>query len=311
MKNAAARNLMAAAAAVATVNAFCGVPVATADEAVIHTFGSAAELINGDVVQAWTISDLRPSSDAIPYPVTGTLWEATATDEAIRGSVQPVVSNLNARARSGQTYRVLFGAATPQGVNPAVLAQGQKTTGKIYFDVVGGDSPDSVFYSAAGGPDLAVWVAPPPAPPRPSSSGAGANAGSPIAAAPAATPAGGAASSAASSATSPTTPVPAAAPAAAGSQGTPIQEGSQGTPIQEGSQGTPISPPTAGTTPAPPTTAAAPPAPSTNTGVSPTPAAAEQTPAAQGSAGTPVPHGSGQTAGTAAPTTTAAVPPPA
>lgn len=68
--------------------------------------------------------------------------EATATDQAIQGSATPILSNLNAKARSGQTYRVLFGVATPQGVNPATLAQGQKTTGKVYFDVVG-DGPDS------------------------------------------------------------------------------------------------------------------------------------------------------------------------
>ena len=74
-------------------------------------------------------------------------------------------SNFNARARSGQTYRVLFGVATPQGVNPSTLGQGESTTGTIYFDVTG-DAPDSVVYNA-GGPDLAVWVQPPPVPQRP------------------------------------------------------------------------------------------------------------------------------------------------
>ena len=108
-------------------------PTASADDSVIHSLGSPAELANGDIVQAWTVGDLKPSSDAIPYPVAGTLWEATATDHAIRGTVVPIVSNLNARARSGQTYRVLFGVATPQGVNPSTLPQGQKTTGKVYF----------------------------------------------------------------------------------------------------------------------------------------------------------------------------------
>jgi Domain of unknown function (DUF1942) len=86
-------------------------------------------------------------TDRIPQPVAGTLWEATATDDAIEGSATPIVSNLNARARSGETCRVLFGVATPQGVNPATLPQGQETTGKVYFDVVG-DSPDSVVYNA-------------------------------------------------------------------------------------------------------------------------------------------------------------------
>ncbi|WP_264078761.1 MPT63 family protein [Mycobacterium szulgai] len=148
------------------------VPVASADESVIHQLGTPAQLVNGDVVQAWTITNLKPSTDSIPYPVAGTLWEAAATDVAVNGTVQPVVSNLKARAHSGQTYWVLFGVATPQGVNPATLSQGQQTTGKVYFDVTG-DVPDSVVYNA-GGPDLVVWVQPPPSStPQNASSGSG------------------------------------------------------------------------------------------------------------------------------------------
>ena len=119
--------VMAAAATVSII----GAPIASAEDVTTTTVGSQAKLVDGNVIQGWTISDLRPSSDAIPYPVAGTLWEATATDEALQGSATPIVSNLNARARSGETYRVLFGVATPQGVNPATLAQGQKTTGKV------------------------------------------------------------------------------------------------------------------------------------------------------------------------------------
>jgi hypothetical protein len=66
-----------------------------------------------------------------------------ATDQAIQGAATPIVSNLNARAQSGQTYRAQFGVATPQGVNPATLGPGEETTGKVYFDVTG-DKPDSV-----------------------------------------------------------------------------------------------------------------------------------------------------------------------
>nr|WP_322791046.1 DUF1942 domain-containing protein [Mycolicibacterium poriferae] len=82
--------------------------------------------------------------------------EATATNTAVAGTVQPIVSDLNARARNGDTYRTLFLVATPQGVNPAALAQGQQTSGKIYFDVTGAQ-PDSVVYND-GGRDLAVWL---------------------------------------------------------------------------------------------------------------------------------------------------------
>ena len=146
-------NALATAAAVAAAGSvgIIGAPIASADDATT-TIGSQAKLMDGNVVQGWTITDLKTSTDPIPYPVAGTLWEATATDEAIQGSATPIVSNLNARAKSGQTYRVLFGVATPQGVNPATLAQGEKTTGKVYFDVTG-DTPDSVVYNA-GGQDL-------------------------------------------------------------------------------------------------------------------------------------------------------------
>ena len=155
-------NALATAAAVAAAGSvgIIGAPIASADDATT-TIGSQAKLMDGNVVQGWTITDLKTSTDPIPYPVAGTLWEATATDEAIQGSATPIVSNLNARAKSGQTYRVLFGVATPQGVNPATLAQGEKTTGKVYFDVTG-DTPDSVVYNA-GGQDLVVWLQAPPA----------------------------------------------------------------------------------------------------------------------------------------------------
>jgi hypothetical protein len=188
-------------------------------------------------VQGWTITDLRPSSDPILYPVNGTLWEATATAEAIQGTPTPIVSNLNARSKSGQTYRVLFGVASPQGVNPATLGQGEKTTGKVYFDVTG-DAPDAVVYSA-GDQDLLAWVPTPAAAPA---------------------------------ATAPGTPLPASAEAApgaplpVGSQGTPLPAGSQGTPLPAGAQGTPLPAGSQGT----PATAVTPPTPVTTVPPAPT-----------------------------------------
>ncbi|HKO34613.1 MAG TPA: DUF1942 domain-containing protein, partial [Candidatus Limnocylindria bacterium] len=73
--------------------------------------GSQAKLTDGNVVQGWTVTGLKVSTDTIPHAVQGTLWEATATDEALQGSATPIVSNFNARARDGQTYRALFGVA--------------------------------------------------------------------------------------------------------------------------------------------------------------------------------------------------------
>lgn len=224
--------MWAAAAAGAAALALAGAPLAGADADVKH-LGQPGELVNGTVVQHWTVTELKPSSDAIPYRPVGTLWEATATDEAISGSVTPIVANLNARARNGETYRVLFGVATAQGVNPSTIAQGEKTTGKIYFDVTG-EQPDSVVYND-GGTDLLVWVPAPPATGATSSTPAytstsPATSATPQDAAPAAEPAAvpGA----------PEAQTPEGMPA--GSSGTPLPEGSSGTPLPEGSSGTPL-----------------------------------------------------------------------
>ena len=253
-------NALATAAAVAAAGSvgIIGAPIASADDATT-TIGSQAKLMDGNVVQGWTITDLKTSTDPIPYPVAGTLWEATATDEAIQGSATPIVSNLNARAKSGQTYRVLFGVATPQGVNPATLAQGEKTTGKVYFDVTG-DTPDSVVYNA-GGQDLVVWLQAPPAPrpslrtrrlpraarhrPRRRRLRDPCRRHADSAAAPAAPlPTG-----------SSGTPLPAGSagtPVPTGSVGTPVPSGSQGTPLPAGSRGTPLPPGSPAGTPLPP-----------------------------------------------------------
>jgi len=316
---------VAAAAAFGAIG-FVGTPIAAADDLTTTTIGNEARLTNGNVVQGWTITNLKPSTDVIPYPVAGTLWEATATDQAIEGTVTPIVSNLNARAKSGETYRVLFGVATPQGVNPSTLAQGQQTTGKVYFDVVG-DTPDSVVYNA-GGQDLLVWVQPPPQ--LPTQRGGGSYSSSPASSATPATPA--------TPAAVPGAPIGAEAVPApgavlpAGSAGTPIPAGSQGTPIA-GSQGTPV-PGTTPTTPAPLGTEGAPQPASVQAGTAPTgsqgtplPAGAPAavTPGASVPAVAPAPAGAPAAAGTpavaatpapatapaAAPSTTVIVPPPA
>ena len=270
MKITSFSTVLTAAAAVAAAGAV-GTPTAFAEGADTQSLGSQAKLENGDVIQGWTVGNLRPSSDTIPYPVNGQLWEATATDQAIQGAVTPIVSNFNARAGGGQTYRALFGAATPQGVNPATIAQGEQTSGKVYFDVTG-DSPDSVVYNA-GGQDLLLWVQPPPAPqtstaPRyatPYQSGSEASSAPATTAAPTSTAAPG---------------QPPAAPAAA--EGTEPPVAAQGTPLPAGSQGTPL-----------PASAEGAPLPA-STGTAPLPAGSQGTPMAAGSQGTPLPAGSEQ-----------------
>lgn len=245
---------------------------------------------NGDVLQGWTISNLKVSTDVIPHATQGTLWEATATDEAIRGTVIPIVSNFNARSASGEDYRVLFGVATAQGVNPSTLAQGQKTTGKVYFDVTGAD-PTSIVYRA-GGEDLLLWNRPAPA------VGAGS---STRYVGPASSSAIADSNAAADAAGAPSAAVPTGQP---GSQVPTSPVGRQGTPLGE----TPAAGGVPGTVPAGDLPAEAPAggAPS-----APVPQAPQATPAAPaGSVGTPLPEGLPHGQGSPAPTTTPVVPAP-
>ena len=148
--------LLTAAGAVAIF----GAPAAAADDAEITVtpIGTEAELVDGAVVQAWTVLELQPSFDFIPYQAQGTLWEAVVTDEAVQGSVTPIVSDFNARADGGDNYRALFQVPTTLGISPATIAQGQEASGKIYFDVTGAD-PSSVVYNSLG-QDLIVWEQP-------------------------------------------------------------------------------------------------------------------------------------------------------
>jgi hypothetical protein len=298
--------IAAATIAAAGSIGFVGAPVAFADPTT-QNLGSQGKLEDGNVVQGWTVSNLKVSSDTIPHAVNGTLWEATATDQAIQGGATPIVSNFNARARNGDTYRVLFGAATPQGVNPATLAQGEKTTGKIYFDVTGA-APDSVVYNA-GGQDLLTWVQ------APASSGTGGGTGW----RPSSTSGGSGATTSGTTGAAAATPAPAvgaetkpAQPAAVqGAPGTTATEGSQGTPLPAGSQGTPIADGTTAGTPVPAGTpaAAGTPVPAGSQGT-PLPAQGQPIPAAT-EGGAPAAAAPASPAPAAAPTTTPTPVPPA
>ncbi|MEO6794448.1 MAG: MPT63 family protein [Mycobacterium sp.] len=215
-----------AAAALAAAGAL-GTGIAAADpdtatDAATYPIGAQGTVPEGPGVHGWTINDLRPSPDAIPYQPRGTLWEATATDEAIQGTVFPIVANLNARSASGQNYQSLFTVPTPQGIVPMGLTQGQKTSGKVYFDVTG-DAPNSLVYQT-GGNDLIRWMAPAPQAPAaaaaapqsqtPATGGNGHRAPTPPRA----------------PSSQPARPRP-ATPPPAGSSGTPLPEGSSGTPL--------------------------------------------------------------------------------
>jgi hypothetical protein len=287
--------ITALAATVATSGAvgIISTPIALAETST-QTIGSQGKLVDGNVIQAWTISNLKPSEDVIPHQVSGTLWEATATDQAMQGAATPIVSNLNARAQSGQTYRALFGVATPQGVNPATLGPGEETSGKVYFDVTG-DKPDSVVYNA-GGQDLLAWVQPPPSVPRTGTPSGPYQPASPAVSEPATTTTPAPAPAAAGATAAPTTTV--VTPAPAGSQGRPLPAGSQGTPLPPGSEGTPL----------PPGTELTPVRASPEGATRPASVQEAPVPAPQGSQGTPLAPGSEGTP--VAPTTTTVVPAP-
>jgi hypothetical protein len=103
----------------------------------IKPFGQPESLndqATGAPMITYTVHGLNPSSDAVFH--NGQLYEANVTFE---GGV-PITPMFNARAESGQNYRVVGGGVP----------------GKIYFDVVG-DTPNSVVYND-GTQDLLAWV---------------------------------------------------------------------------------------------------------------------------------------------------------
>jgi hypothetical protein len=125
----------------------------------IKPFGVRETLkdIWGTTEIGYTVDNLVPSTDPVPAEINGRLYEATVTIDDIEGSVMPQVQDFNARALSGANYRVLTNASSLGGQ----MGQGDKTTGKLYFDVVG-DIPNSVVYND-GSQDVMAWFSPPPA----------------------------------------------------------------------------------------------------------------------------------------------------
>lgn len=127
--------LAAVAIGMATSTAF---PASAANN--IKTYGQPESLndVYGNPMITYTVLGLKPSSDAVFH--NGRLYEATVN---VDGGI-PLAALFNARAQSGQNYRVIGGGLP----------------GKLYFDVVG-DTPNSVVYND-GVQDLLVWVSPQP-----------------------------------------------------------------------------------------------------------------------------------------------------
>ena len=246
--------------------------------------------------QQWNVTTLAPSGDRIDYTPVGTLWEATATGT---GAGVPFIPGFSARI-GGESYPVLWGVATPRGVNPSGLDAGESVTGKLYFDVTGA-RPNQVAFGDGNGPEK-VW--------GPWQSGPGAMPQTPAKPAivrPNSVPAPMPAQSAAPKAA----PAPAAAPAT-GSTGTPI---SAGTPAAAEAPAAATPAPAAATpapaAPATPVPAAATPAPAAPASATPAaPAPASATPAPASTAPSPAPT-SGSAGTPLTPPTTTVVPVPA
>jgi len=130
--------VVAATAIAFSFGAVTAAPAGAANN--IKTFGTPESLndVYGNPMITYTVEGLRKSSDAVPH--NGRLYEAMVTND---GGV-PIAALFNARAESGQNYRIIGGGIP----------------GKIYFDVVG-DTPNSVVYND-GVQDLLVWVSPKP-----------------------------------------------------------------------------------------------------------------------------------------------------
>lgn len=145
------------AVGIATLSVLTAATAAAAPN--IQRFGTSEQLVDsgGAVVTNYTVNGLQPSNVVIPgYAPAGKLWQANVSVAANRGTVTPLISEFNARAANGQTYRVIDTVPTPNGVNPGPIPQGGKANGTVYFDVTGAP-PDGVVYNN-GVQDLLIWT---------------------------------------------------------------------------------------------------------------------------------------------------------
>lgn len=121
-------------------------------------FGTSEQLVDGPLITNYTVSNLQPASVTIPgYTPQGQLYQANVTAQANSGAVTPVVADFNARAASGQQYRVIDTVPVPNGLTPAPILQGNQSTGTLYFDVTGAQ-PNQVVYND-GTQDVLLWTA--------------------------------------------------------------------------------------------------------------------------------------------------------
>ena len=118
---------------------------------------ASESLIDGSLVTAYTVSNLQPSSVAIPgYTPKGTLYQADISARSDGGVVTPMVRDFSARGPNGQTYKLIDKVEVPNGLNPAPITQGSESSGTLYFDVTGAP-PNGVVYND-GLQDILIWT---------------------------------------------------------------------------------------------------------------------------------------------------------
>ena len=100
----------------------------------------------------YTVTNFGPSTAAVGH--AGRLYEATLTVQAFGSAVNPYIDRFYTRAETGDGNPAIVYA--PGGINAAQLPPGGRTTGKLYFDVIG-DTPNSVVYND-GTRDILAWV---------------------------------------------------------------------------------------------------------------------------------------------------------
>lgn len=136
-----------------------GAGIASAAPPTVQSLGTSESLFDGPMVTNYTVNNLQPSNAVIPgYTPQGKLYQADVTVRSDGGTVTPLISDFNARAADGTTYRVIDTVPVPNGVPPAPLNQGQQANGEIYFDVTG-QPPNGVVYND-GTEDVLIWTTP-------------------------------------------------------------------------------------------------------------------------------------------------------
>jgi hypothetical protein len=123
----------------------------------IQGFGASEPLIDGPMVTNYTVSNLEPSTIAIPgFTPKGTLYQADITVRSDGGVVTPQVRDFSARGPNGQTYKLVDNVEVPNGLNSAPITQGSESKGTLYFDATGAP-PNGIVYND-GLQDILMWT---------------------------------------------------------------------------------------------------------------------------------------------------------